>query len=218
MMIFAGKNRGRNGMAIVFAVLLISLILAVNLLLFNVTLRQLLLSLTVRDSRYAFYAANSALNCADYWDWDRRSNKPSGSPFWYFEQIKDDQGKSYYEVRGGDGNTEWKSSLKCLGAGGGRDVEVKNSILPKTDGQIDETYLSEFTVYFSPEFTGRSDPSCANVRVIKTLEGAEKRKFRVEATSWGYNLSNVNVKQCPLQSDRVVERELLYSYGPKWNE
>ena len=57
----------KTGFVILFAVLLVSIVLTISLSIFNITLKQLLLSLTVRESQYAFYAADSLKDCLVYW-------------------------------------------------------------------------------------------------------------------------------------------------------
>lgn len=68
------KNRhpdilpARRGFTLFIAVLISSLLLAVGLAIFNITLKELILSSTIRDSQFAFYAADGGTECALYWD------------------------------------------------------------------------------------------------------------------------------------------------------
>ncbi len=62
------KNNGEKGFALLFAVLTASILLSIGLSIFNISLKELQLSTASRDSQVAFYAADSARECALYWD------------------------------------------------------------------------------------------------------------------------------------------------------
>lgn len=63
--IIQGDNKG---FTLLFAVLVSVLVLAVGASIINIALKQTILSGAGRESQYAFYAANSGLECALYWD------------------------------------------------------------------------------------------------------------------------------------------------------
>ncbi len=66
-----GLARGRStaeGFTIFFAVLVSSLALAVGLVIYDVTVRQLALATSSLQSQYAIYAADTGAECALYWD------------------------------------------------------------------------------------------------------------------------------------------------------
>lgn len=96
------KKNQQRGVAILFAVLLVSTVLAISLTLLNITYRQLLLSSTVRESQLAFYAADSALNCARHWD----SYRGDTNPFGHFVTDPDTGALSFLGPVGG-------SNLAC---------------------------------------------------------------------------------------------------------
>lgn len=58
----------KSGFVLLFSVLVSGIVLAVGLGIISITLKELLLSNTGKDSQYAFYAADSGLECALYWD------------------------------------------------------------------------------------------------------------------------------------------------------
>lgn len=67
------KNKNQNsklGFAILYAVLVASLLLSIGLAIFNLTIKELLLSSLGRDSQFAFYAADTGAECALYWDFE----------------------------------------------------------------------------------------------------------------------------------------------------
>jgi hypothetical protein len=51
-----------------FAVLVASVLLAVGISIFNLTVKELILSAAGRESQFAFYAADTGAECALYWD------------------------------------------------------------------------------------------------------------------------------------------------------
>lgn len=57
-----------RGFTLLIAVILTSVLLSVGLALLDISYKQIVLSSTARQSQYAFYAADSAIECALYWD------------------------------------------------------------------------------------------------------------------------------------------------------
>lgn len=57
-----------RGFTLLIAVVLTSVLLSVGLALLDIAYKQIVLSSTARQSQYAFYAADSAMECALYWD------------------------------------------------------------------------------------------------------------------------------------------------------
>lgn len=61
--------RGRErGFAMLFAVLTSSVLLSIGLSIFSLTIKELALSSSGRESQAAFYAADSGIECGLYWD------------------------------------------------------------------------------------------------------------------------------------------------------
>lgn len=61
-------NIRQNGFAILYSVLISSILLAIGLAIFNLTIKELLFSSLGRESQFAFYAADTGAECALYWD------------------------------------------------------------------------------------------------------------------------------------------------------
>ena len=73
-----------RGFTIFFAVLVASLSLSIGLAIYDLFVRELLLSQTATQSQYAIYAADTGIECALYWDIRFASLVPSdadGSAF-----------------------------------------------------------------------------------------------------------------------------------------
>jgi Tfp pilus assembly protein PilE len=65
--LYTQKNNN-SGFTLLFAVLVATLVVSIGATIISIALRQTILSGTSRESQYAFYAANTALECAYYWD------------------------------------------------------------------------------------------------------------------------------------------------------
>ncbi len=64
-----GRRRAANsGFTLLLAALVSSIVLAVGAAIFGIAQKQVLLSAIGRDSQFAFYAADTAAECALYWD------------------------------------------------------------------------------------------------------------------------------------------------------
>jgi hypothetical protein len=58
----------RRGFTLLFAVIVSVLVLSVGASMINIAVKQVILSGSGRESQYAFYAANTGIECALYWD------------------------------------------------------------------------------------------------------------------------------------------------------
>ena len=61
-------KKRRNGFALLFAVFTASILMLIGVSIFSVSLRELAISQSAKDSQLAFYVADSARECALYWD------------------------------------------------------------------------------------------------------------------------------------------------------
>ena len=62
------KENRKGGFALLFSVLVSSLLLTIGLSIFNIAIKELAISTASRQSIYAFYAADSGRECIKYWD------------------------------------------------------------------------------------------------------------------------------------------------------
>lgn len=65
------QGSSKKGFALLFAVLVASLLLTIGLSIFSTTLKELAIATASRQSVYAFYAADSGRECVKYWDTQR---------------------------------------------------------------------------------------------------------------------------------------------------
>jgi len=61
-------KKSNRGFALLFAVFTASILMLIGVSIFSVSLRELAISQSAKDSQLAFYAADSARECALYWD------------------------------------------------------------------------------------------------------------------------------------------------------
>lgn len=64
----ARRRKSDKGFTLLLAALISSIVLAVGAAIFGIAQKQVLLSALGRDSQFAFYAADTAAECALYWD------------------------------------------------------------------------------------------------------------------------------------------------------
>ena len=57
-----------KGFALLFSVLISSLIMTIGLSILSISIKELAISIASKQSVHAFYAADSGLECAKYWD------------------------------------------------------------------------------------------------------------------------------------------------------
>lgn len=73
------ENKNKHGFAMLFSVLISSILVIIGLSIFRIVLKELTISTAGRESQQAFYAANSGLECALYWDLKRNAFATSSS-------------------------------------------------------------------------------------------------------------------------------------------
>lgn len=79
------KNKER-GFTLLFASLVVTLILSIAIAIANVTLTQLILSSAGKDSQFAFYNADSGIECALYYE--NNGVRPDTSPYFASDASK----------------------------------------------------------------------------------------------------------------------------------
>lgn len=61
-------NKNSRGFTLLLSVLISSILMALGSALFNIVSKEVLLSSAGRESQFAFYAADTGIECALYWD------------------------------------------------------------------------------------------------------------------------------------------------------
>jgi Tfp pilus assembly protein PilX len=117
------KNSSSRGFTLLIAVIFTSVVLAVALALLDVSYKQITLASSARQSQYAFYAADSGVECALFQDsedtFDYTSEPVSGS-FMCEGQTVDFRAPA---ASGGSRSTTF--SIPCAGGGTSADITVQ---------------------------------------------------------------------------------------------
>lgn len=71
-------NTHNRGFTLIIAVLISSIVLSIGLSMFNISIKQSILSSTARESQAAFFAADSGIECASYWEYKTPSEFDPG--------------------------------------------------------------------------------------------------------------------------------------------
>jgi len=67
-MFYSTNTTYQRGFALLYASLIASLLTAMGIIMFNIAQKELLLASAGRESQFAFYAADTGVECALYWD------------------------------------------------------------------------------------------------------------------------------------------------------
>lgn len=62
------KMKNNEGFALLFAIVTTSIMLLVSFIVMNVALKQVIIASSNQESQYAYYHAESGVDCAIYWD------------------------------------------------------------------------------------------------------------------------------------------------------
>ena len=62
------REHNNRAFAVLFAILLASFLITLGISIFSISMREVQINASARDSKVAFYAADSAYDCAMYWD------------------------------------------------------------------------------------------------------------------------------------------------------
>lgn len=187
---FTQHTKKQTGFTLLFAVLVSTLVVSIGASIISIALRQTILSGTSRESQYAFYAANTVLECAFYWDIIGVPNTTSA----VFPS----------DTQGGLTSAE-KTLVKCSGmnivdgnrgTGGNADAWDQSGIESMT------TFHLEIKDQADPQITG--DTHCAEATITKDTDSTTGiTTTKIEAK--GYN-------SCDLDNPRTVERGLIQEY------
>lgn len=175
------KKIQEKGFTILFAVLVSILVLAVGASIVNLSLKQILLSGSARESQFAFYAANTGVECALYWNTQNLPGK-DGLVF-----VEDDDDSSVFA----------EDEVQCLG-----------DKLSDTDGALVSSNSDGASTRFRLDFDYNDNdivdsgelPYCVDVIVTKEKNILETD---VDTTiqAYGYNT-------CDESNPRRIERGL----------
>jgi hypothetical protein len=198
---FTQKNtsqKTKKGFTLLFAVLVSVLVLSVGTSMINIAVKQVILSGSGRESQFAFYAANTGIECALYWD---------------INGTKIEDGEILYVFPPPNNNRLQPADLGGINCSGGN---ITTGVFPKLHADLPtQEYTGEWNIsdplvtVFQIAITNDVNDStngvqyCAKVTVEKeTIAG----DVITTITSQGLNTCN------PEDDPRVVQRGLVLQY------
>lgn len=138
------KTKKQKGISLFIAVLVASVATLFSFAISNIALREVILAQTGRDSQLAFYAANSGIECALFWDLKNSAFRPELG-----QRSIECNGQNVNFTMlgnvGGDGTTSWTHGnlgFFSLGSGDGCfTISVSKKVSGTGEGQVVETEL-----------------------------------------------------------------------------
>lgn len=192
------KIKNNKGFTLLFAILVSVMILSVGASMITITLKQLILSGSGRESQFAFYAANTGIECALYWD--------------LHPKMESDGTASYTFPTSGQSLRTDFSNVTCDGGeiktGIGFSADSENSFTTDLSGyewdSTPDSYPNDYT--FRMTITNDNNNTLYCNQVIVSKELGLNNRVKTTITSRGLNTCN------PDENARAVERALVLEY------
>jgi hypothetical protein len=187
----------KKGFALLFSILVSVMVLAVGTSIINIALKQVILSGAGRESQFAFYAANTGLECALFWDLNGSNlNEDTGVPEYVFPPA------GQPGVRIPD-----FGSLECSGT----NIATGESIHAGQEYTSDWVIEGDSTTFRIAVSNNIEDTSnilyCAEVTVAKRLvSNGDTSDAYTRITSQGLNTCD------PEGDNRAVQRGIVLEY------
>jgi hypothetical protein len=176
------KNKSTAGFAILFAVLISSLLLVLGFSVFNISLKELFISNFTSDSKKAIFAAKSAIECALYWQ---------------------KKGKILTAE-----NASW-SGMVC---GDGNIVQLDGTTpdFDKTKFANGAKKYISFKMYNTMPTSGvDSNDACAIANIEVTADSREPFGYLAKLTVRGYNRCTLGADSQGQTDQRLVEKSYV---------
>ncbi len=211
------RAKTTKGFTLFVALIVTSLLLAIGFSLSNIILKQLIFSQSSRESQIAFYAADSAAECALYWD--RKGENGTTTAYGAFATSTEYEASigGRYEIYCGDGTDSTGrvgSFVKVLENDGVDPVNAATT-----------TFSIDFADTVSGLEVGGQKGTCAKVQVAKWVDNSSGQPVeRTTVDARGYNTpfsgpvgiglinGGAGDGTCNITSNRVVERAVRIDY------
>ena len=177
----------QKGFTLLFAVLVTVLIVSISATIIFVSTKQVILSGTSRESQYAFYAANTALECAFYWD----------------IYHKDPNIGYVFPADGQESISVGTESIKCA------DVVLVIREEPPSSDTRTHTFSLQIDHKDLPSGAREPTPGCADVTVIKQASTIDVGGNHLDVIKTRIESKGRN--RCGF-GPRTVERGLILEY------
>lgn len=179
------QQNTKKGISLVISLIMMTLLLSLSLSISNIILRQIRLTNVSTNSQTSFYAADSGLDCAIYWDTHTDGTVSNG-----FLGVYTDP---YFGT-----STSYNASnnpVKC-GIGTGAPMGWQKQV---------NTGTSIATTTFAINY----GKSCAQIEVVKT---PFRTKISSNGYNTGANAAQTGCNTDNALTSRVVERGLVFSH------
>lgn len=169
-----------------FAVLVASVLLSIGLSIFSLTVKELALSSSGRESQFAFYAADTGAECALYWDF-------KGTDI--FATSSDSRNPS-------------TNTPDCVDS-----TSAAQTINITPINTTSNSATTQFALTIPNTINGNSSPYCTTVIITKTVNNGITS---TQIDSRGYNVGSAalsgGVWSCQSSDPNRVERALKITY------
>ncbi len=190
-----GMKKQPKGFTMFFAALVGSLALAIGISMYDITVRQIILSSVISQSQYAIYAADAGIECALYWDSKcTLSTCDNGTAFAMSSSLPS---VGFPPTSGVICNG---FDIAAVGTPPSTYIGQAQASPAWTSWQLELTPTSAITT-FTFTMPAVNPHRCVQVTVAKYIDGSGSPKTVI--TSRGYNVCVVSSTQTPLE--RVLE-------------
>jgi len=172
-----------------FAVLVSSVLISIGISIFNITVKELTLSSSGRESQFAFYAADTGMECALYWDF--KANTPS--TMFAYSTSTESEGQWRKDIVSADDPT-------CVASTPGYLAGQFNA--PVISGN---TATTDFQLEIPNTNAGVNAPYCTKVTVKKDQGAMLGQQTIIESRGYNSGCSD-------LTNQNTIERALRVIY------
>ncbi|MEI6420190.1 MAG: hypothetical protein WCO30_01025 [bacterium] len=185
------KQKNKNGFAILFAILLASLLLEIGLSIYNISVKELVISSFETEVKKAVYAASAGFECVNYWEGNGGKMGTSTS----------------------NDNDFTDGIIKC---GAGFDLTTPsrkpvNKAYDVTSAAANIEYVTEFWMFLESDSEGKADPygPCVHTKYVNIKKDHNPTPEEIDE-GYSYSITTVTVRgynSCDLTDKRTVEKE-----------
>ncbi len=156
------RNQHEPGFALLLTILVVSVVVSITVTIIELTLKQVALAVTARDSEIAFHAANAGMECVRYMSRMASSsiaNRDNNIRFYCFGQSQEvGRQNRVLSVSGGDGDITHYAGLVTWNTGD-RCSSVDMVVMQVDEGEASDMVINNLeTIY--PGFPATDNKSC----------------------------------------------------------
>lgn len=184
--IHIGKEQ--KGFAVLFAVLTSSLLVTIGVSIYGISIKELTMSTSAKDSQIAFYAADSARECAFYWD----TKGAIKSNVCY----KETDGTFLCKL-----SDEFEETIKCNG-------KIINYLDQEYIRQEDNNYyysIPNFFKYSDLEDSPKADIEISKILLVNEFDMTSKTQTTIDARGRNTGIEGRRVERGIVQQSGIYD-------------